>query len=81
MLSFLRTLMKRAVTEVTQARGEGRGSLHSHLQSCCPAPGALSGAPPPESAALRSAAGSALKIDKGATRGQEQKRDDSAAKN
>lgn len=74
-------MTKRAVTEVTQARGEGRGSLHSRLQSCCPAPGVLSGAPPPGSAALRSAAGSALKIDKDTTKGQEQKQDERAAKN
>lgn len=74
-------MLKRAVTEVTQGRGEGRGSLHSHLQSCCPAPGVLSGALPPESAALRSAAGSALKIDKDTTKGQEQKQDERAAKN
>lgn len=38
-----------------------RGRLfHSRPRVCCPAAGALSGAPPPENAAPRSAAGSTL---------------------
>lgn len=48
-------VMRGVITKV--GRGEGRQSLHSHPQSCCPAPGALSGAPPPENVAPRSAAG------------------------
>lgn len=50
---------------MVKGRGEHRGPHHSHPQSCCPAPGAPSGAPPPDSAALRSAAGSILGLGGG----------------
>lgn len=57
--------MRGVIIKVTKVgRGEGRRSLHSRPQSCCPAPGALSGAPPPDNAALRSAAGLILETDK-----------------
>lgn len=58
-------VMRGVIQKVAEVgRGGGRSSLHSHPPSCCLAPGVLSAAPPPENAALRSAAGSTLERDK-----------------